>query len=54
MNKSKYSLWISLLVIVLLGSMIGAIMVGSVGITPSLIVEVLLYKAWNIRANKRN
>ncbi|MER1990140.1 MAG: iron ABC transporter permease [Solibacillus isronensis] len=44
MNKNKFWLWMPILVVVLLASIIGAIMVGSVGITPQLIIEVLLYK----------
>lgn len=44
MKIRKNSLWLAILIFVLLASMIGAIMVGSVGITPSLIGEVMLYK----------
>ncbi len=44
MNKKKFFIWFPLLFLLLLLSVIAAIMVGSVGITPSLIVEVLLYK----------
>lgn len=44
MNKKKLWLWMPILIIVLVISIIGAIMVGSVGITPQLIIEVLLFK----------
>ena len=44
MNNRKFYVWLIILFFILLCSGIGAIMVGSVGITPTLIIEVLLYK----------
>ena len=44
MMKKKSSLFIVVLVCILFISMMAAILVGSVGITPSIILEVLLYK----------
>lgn len=44
MSKKFFWLWMPILIIVLAISIIGAIMVGSVGITPQLIIEVLLFK----------
>lgn len=44
MTKVKFWLQLLVLVTILIVSMLGAVLVGSVGITPALIVDVLLYK----------